>query len=147
MVLARSKIINAIVELLKSNLDGNLYETNLFGNVENRLRFWDEINDYPYCCAVAGSEFREYQPGMFKWGFLNCIIRLYVQDENSQDKLEQALADIELLLDRNNTLSYDTNRATTDILVQSITTDEGVMAPIGIAEINLVIRYDIPFQE
>lgn len=140
---ARSRIINSLVELLKS-IDGELpYNTNLFNNVENRLKFYDEIEDFPTVCLVAGPEFREYLPGNFKWGVLNTTIRVFVKEEEPQELLELILEDIEQVLDNNNNLEFDINRTLTEIRITSIATDEGVLAPYGVGEINLQVRYDI----
>jgi len=141
---ARSLIVDSLVTLLKTNLTGAPpYITNVYNNVENKIRFWDEVNDFPWISISAGSEQREYLPGDFKWGFLNITFRLYVKDEDSQSKLEDLLSDIELLLDNNNNLSYDTNKIITDIRIVNITTDEGVLVPLGIGEILIQVRYEI----
>ena len=43
----RRQIVDALVVKLKT-IDGVLPNTsNLFTNVYNKLRFWDEINDFP----------------------------------------------------------------------------------------------------
>jgi hypothetical protein len=43
-------------------------------------------------------------------------------------------------------LTYDdvNNLETTEILVVSITTDEGLLAPYAVGEINLQVRYELP---
>lgn len=140
---ARSKIINSLVDLLKG-IDGQLpNNTNLYENVFNKLKFYDEVEDFPTVCLVAGPEFREYLPGEFKWGILNTTIRVFVKDEEPQEVLELILEDIECLLDDNNDLEFDTNRTITEIRITSIATDEGVLTPYGVGEINLQVRYDI----
>ena len=139
---ARSKIVNALVEKFKL-ITGSPYNSNLYSNVTNRLKFWDEVDDFPFVCVTAGDETREYLPGNFKWGFLNVTIRVYVNSENPVEELEGIFADIETILDANNSLVYDTNQATEIISIISITSDEGVMAPLGIGEIVITIQYDI----
>ena len=77
---ARSKIVEAlVVELININGTGS-YETNLYTNVFNKLKFWDEISDYPSVFLNAGPETREYLPGGFKWGHLTVTIRVYVKE-------------------------------------------------------------------
>ena len=92
-----------------------------------------------------GNEQREYLPGDFKWGFLNISVKVYVRSEDeSQEQLEALLADIETFVDANRVLKYnvdDPSLETTEILIQSITTDEGLLAPYGVGEINLEVRY------
>ena len=140
---ARTKIVNALVEKFKLINGSSPYRSNLFGNVSNKLKFWDEIHDYPFVCMSAGDETREYLPAGFKWGFLNITIRIYVQDEDPTTKLEEIFEDIEYVLDNNNSLEYSTNRTTTEISILQIMSDEGVMAPLGIGEVLIQVRYDV----
>lgn len=142
---ARSSIVNKVVTLLKT-IDGTgSFQSNLFGNVTNVLKFYDEINDFPYVCALAGYESREYLPGDFKWGFVNISIKIYVENEDAQGELEKVISDIELVLHDNEQLSYgtDADQKTTEILITSIQTDEGVLNPIGVGEFNIVARYQV----
>lgn len=139
----RSKIVNALVALINTNLNGTTYTSNVYGKAENKLRFWDEVTNFPYVSLVAGDEFREYQPGMFKWAYLNIVIRIYEKGEAPDEDLEQLFEDLEDLLDKNNNLTYDVNEEITSISITSITTDEGVLRPIGVGEINIQVRYPL----
>ena len=140
----RTSIVTALAEKLKV-IDGTgSYKTNIFGNSYPKLKFWDEVQDFPACYLVAGSESRQYHPSDFTWGFLNISIKVYVRDESyPQEDLENLLDDIENVINDNRVLVYDTtnNLSTTEILIQSITTDEGLLAPYGVGEINLQVRY------
>jgi len=137
----RQKIVQAVTDLI-ATIDGSgTFLTDLYGNVDSKLQFWDEVSDFPTVCVVAGDETIEYLPAGFKWGFLTVKINVYVKDENSQKRLEDIFSDIESLLDSNNTLSYDTNKNVEDIRIISIITDEGVLQPLGIGEITLQIQY------
>lgn len=142
----RTSIVTALSEKLKL-IDGNLpYKTNLFNNSFPKLRFWDEVNDFPCVYMSPGSENREYLPSNFKWGFLAICLKVYCKGEDSQQELEELLEDIELVVDSNRNLVYDqtNNYQTTEILITSITTDEGLLAPYAVGEINLQIQYEIP---
>jgi hypothetical protein len=93
---------------------------------------------------TPGSEAREYLPSDFKWAYLAVSIKAYVKDEeNAPELLEQLLEDLETCIDSNRELVYDVdnNLSTTEILIQQITTDEGLLAPYGVGEINLQVRY------
>jgi hypothetical protein len=140
----RTSIVTALAEKLKV-IDGTgNYKTNLFGNSYPKLKFWDEVQDFPAAYLVAGSESRQYHPSDFTWAFLNISIKVYVRDESyPQEQLENLLDDIENAINDNRVLVYDTtnNFSTTEILIQSITTDEGLLAPYGVGEINLQVRY------
>lgn len=143
---ARKKIAEALVEKVKQIDGSHPFAINLFDNVHSRMVFLDEIEQYPKVCIVAGDEEREYQPGGFKWRFLTLTIRAYVENaEDAQEELSLLLEDIERIIDENDGLVYDDtvdpNLRTTSITVDSISTDEGVIAPLGIGEMVVTIRY------
>ncbi len=142
----RKKIADTLANKLKE-IDGNHpFNSNVFENVKAKMVFLDEIEQYPKVCVVAGDEEREYQPGGFKWRFLTLTIRAYVENaEDAQEELSLLLEDIERIIDENDGLVYDDtvdpNLRTTSITVDSISTDEGVIAPLGIGEMVVTIRY------
>lgn len=141
----RTSIIKALAEKLKDINGSEPYKSSLYDNVFPKLKFWDEVNDFPSVYMSPGSEYREYLPSAFTWGFLGVSIKVYCRGENSQEDLEQLLEDIETCIDSNRVLVYDISNGyeTTEILIQSITTDEGLLAPYAVGEINLQVRYAI----
>jgi len=138
----RTSILKALSEKLK-NIDGSQYKSNLFNNSFPRLEFWDSCSDFPAVYMSPGSESREYLPAGFTWGFLGISLKLYCKGEDSTEQLEQLLEDVESVIDANRQLVYDAvkNYETTEILVASITTDEGLLAPYAVGEINLQVQY------
>lgn len=142
---ARSKIINALVTKLKLINGETVYTANIFNNVFNKLKFWDEVNDYPSMFLNAGPETREYLPAGFKWGYLTVTIRVYVKAEEPETELEKFFTDVEYIVDNNGELLFDevTGDKTEDIKIMSIHTDEGLLAPVGVGEITLQIMYEL----
>jgi hypothetical protein len=140
---ARSAIVNALIAKIKQIDGGGSWHVDLADNVTNKLIFWDEVNDFPYVSIVAGNEVREYLPGGFKWGMLGINIRMYVYGEEPLDELEKVLYDIETQIDANNVLTYDTGKQTEQMTILSIATDEGLLAPYGVGEVTLEVRYQI----
>ena len=139
----RNSITKALTEKLKL-IDGNQpYNTNLFNNAYAYLKFWDEVNDFPCIYATTGSETRDYLPGDFTWAYLNIALKIYCKGENSQQLLENLLEDVEQVIHDNRQLTYDAvnNYQTTEILINSIVTDEGLLQPYAVGEINLQVRY------
>jgi hypothetical protein len=139
----RTSIIRALTEKLKL-IDGQApYQVNLSNNAYAKLKFWDEVEDFPAIYLTPGSEMREYHPGGFSWGYLGISVKVYCRGEEAQLELEQLLEDVETCVDANRVLAYDLdkNYETTEILIQSITTDEGLLAPYAVGEINLQVRY------
>jgi hypothetical protein len=141
----RLGIVNALVEKLK-DIDGTgLYLSNVDNNVSPRLKFWDEVEEFPALHLNAGSETREYLGAGQKIRFLSITIRCYVQAEDAVEALDDLLEDVETVLEDNSRLAYkDRNNATQytqQITIVSIDTDEGVLEPLGVGEILIEVRY------
>jgi len=141
----RTSIITALTTKFNTIAGVAPYKTNLFNNAYAKLKFWDEVEDFPSVYTTPGSEQREYHPGGFAWGMLGLSVKVYCRGEDAQQQLEQLLEDLEVCVDANRVLVYDVAKAyeTTEILIQSITTDEGLLAPYAVGEINLQVRYQI----
>ena len=141
----RQAIVNALVDNLKGINGNGEYLTNLFNNVHPRLKFWDEIEEFPAVHLNAGSETREYQGGGYKDRFMSITIRCYVNSEDAVDDLDKLLEDVEVVLEDNSRLAYsDRNGATQyahQITIISIDTDEGVLEPYGVGEMTIEVRY------
>jgi hypothetical protein len=140
----RTSIVTALAEKFKLINGTGSYKSDLSDNSYPKLKFWDEIQDFPAVYLTPGSELREYLPGDFTWGYLNVSVKVYVRSESeAQQQLEDLLNDLENVIDANRVLVYDitNNLSTTEILIQSITTDEGLLSPYGVGEINLQVRY------
>jgi hypothetical protein len=141
----RTSIIKALTQKLNLINGSAPYQVNLFQNAYAKLKFWDEVEDFPAVYLTPGTEMREYHPGGFAWGYLNIAVKVYCHGESSSEELEKLLEDIETCVDLNRQVVYDTAKgySTTEILIQSITTDEGLLAPYAVGEINLQVRYQV----
>lgn len=141
----RISIVKSLTEKLKTINGSNPYSVDLEGAAYPKLEFWDEAVNFPSIYVTPGSEVREYLPGDFKWGFLNISLKVYCKGDESQEQLEALLEDIETCIDLNRALVYDQSNdlETTEILITSITTDEGLLAPYAVGEINLQVRYQV----
>ena len=143
---ARKRLVDALVEKIKG-IDGQFpSNSNVFQNVHGGMMFLDDIQEFPKICVVAGDETRQYQPGQFKWRFLSLDIRVYVEDQDDpQEVLAQLMEDIERVIDNNDVMTYDDtvspHLTTTSLTLQSMSSDEGVLAPLGIGELNVECRY------
>ena len=141
----RQSIVNALVVKLKTINGTGAFLTNVNDNVSPRLKFWDEVDDFPAIHLNAGSETREYQGGGFKDRFLAITVRCYVNEEDAVDALDKLLEDIETVLEENSSLTYTdrqgASQSTQQITVVSIDTDEGVLEPLGVGEMLIEVRY------
>jgi len=141
----RQGIVTALVSKFKL-IDGTgTYRTNLSNNVSPRLKFWDEVEDYPAVHLSAGSESREYQTGGYKDRFLSITIRCYVNEADAVLALETLLEDVETVIEENSRLPFKdkdgVTQYTQQITVIGIDTDEGVLEPYGVAEMQIEVRY------
>jgi len=141
----RLGIVTALVDKLKDINGAGDYLTALNDNVSPRLKFWDEIDEFPAVHLNAGSETRDYQGGGFKDRFLSITLRCYVQDEDAVKALDELLEDVETVLEDSSSLTYTdrqgNRQSTQQITIISIDTDEGVLEPLGVGEILIEVRY------
>lgn len=141
----RLGIVEALVTKLKTINGAGEFLTDLNENVSPRLKFWDEVEEFPAVHLNAGSETREYQGGGYKDRFLSVTLRCYVQDEDAVLALDELLEDVETVLENNSRLAYadrtGTTQYTQQITIVSIDTDEGVLEPLGVGEVNIEVRY------
>jgi len=141
----RQGILNALVEVLKTIDGSGEYLSNLGNQVYPRLKFWDEIEEWPAVHLNAGPEYRDYQGGGFKDRYLSVTVRIYVNQEDAVAALDSLIEDIETVLEENSRLTYYDKRGaeqcTQQISILSIDTDEGVLEPLGVGEISIEVRY------
>lgn len=140
----RSSIVNAFVAKLQA-IDGTgKYKTEV-AKVEPRIKFWDEVEEFPAIHVNSGSETREYLGAGEKFRFLTLTFRCYVNEEDAVTALEKLLEDVETVIEDNNPLTYTDPLGNTVTTIQntiiSIDTDEGVLEPLGIGEIIAEVQY------
>ena len=140
----RAGITTALADAL-AKIDGRgLYKQSV-AETSPRLKFWDEVEEFPAIHLNAGSETRQYQTGGYKDRFLNVTVRCYVNEDDSVAALDELLEDVETVLEENSRLKYtDRNgleQFTHQITIISIDTDEGVLDPLGLGEILIEVRY------
>lgn len=123
----------------------NGFSTDLGEQVFSRMKFWDEISEFPCICLVAGPESIVHQGGGFKDRYLEVTLRAYVNEEDSILALEKLLEDVEIILDNNGRLAYEDSSGnlnyTRDIVITLIDTDQGALAPLGVGEMTLQVKY------
>jgi hypothetical protein len=130
------KKINGAVSTFDSSYT---YQVNLFDNVFRRLKFLDEINDFPSVFLQAGAENRVYDSKGLTTSTLDIMIRVYVHTENAVEELESTMQDIEFVIYNMDTEKY----GIMDVQVASMGTDEGLLDPYGIGEVAVTVQYDV----
>ena len=146
MASRRKEIIEFLVTQLKE-IDGQTsvfsasytYGNNLFNNVFRKLKFLDEVNDFPAIYISAGTEIRDFNSKNLTLASLDATIRAYVfGEDNSQDLSDSLVQDIEHVI---YSLGDNPDKGILDITIDNISTDEGLATPYGIAEVELTIVY------
>ena len=141
----RSSIVEALTDKLKTISLANGYSTDLGEQAFPRMRFWDELQEFPTVCLVAGPESIIHQGAGMKDRYLNVVLRAYVNEEDSIIALEKLLEDIEIIIDRNGRLAYVDSSGnqgyTIGIIITNIHTDQGALASLGVGEMTLQVKY------
>lgn len=140
----RSAITKALSTKIKE-INGRGVYYNSIAEVSPFLKFWDEVVEFPAVHLNASAETRQYEGGGQKTRFLNIILRCYVNQENSVEALDELMQDVETVVEDNSQLLYfdrdGNSQCTQQITVVSIDTDEGVLDPLGVAEMLIEVRY------
>jgi len=141
---ARTSIIKALATEFGKISVATGFHSNV-AQAKPYMKFWDEVVDFPCVYLGIGSESREYHPGGFKWGYLGVSVKLYVKGEYASDKLELLLQDVEKVIDASRSLTYSSapGAQITEIRISNIVTDEGLLEPYGIGEVNIIVQYPV----
>ncbi len=146
----RTEIIDFLVTNLK-NINGATsaydnsyqYKHNVFNNVFRKIKFLDEVNDFPSIYLSAGTEIRNFQSENLTVATLNVIIRAYVYGEdNSQTAADNLAEDIEHVI---YSIGDEPEKGILDITIENISADEGLAFPYGIAELELSVVYRLEY--
>lgn len=150
----RTSIVSAMVDLIKEEMNGtqtDKYYTNIYDNVSDSILHFDEITDFPFISIAKGPESPEYQPGGFRWNFLDLYARVYVRgNDDGDEQLEKLLTDLKTFIDTTESFTYNitkpdgsvTEKRVTEINWVEIGTDEGLLKPDAFGEIRLRVRYE-----
>ena len=141
----RQAITEAFAETTKQVLDGTADSYNIYGNVFPKNLLTKDIVSFPCITYSPGPEKFQYLPSGLRWNYLTMYSRMYVKGvEEPQQELEVLIQKIKNIIDSNTNMPYyvgNTLMHITDCTLDEISTDEGLLAPDGIAEIVFVVRY------
>ena len=133
---------NDIIEALVTDL-GQINSVDP-ANVSRKYRFLDDVNDFPYITFVPRQELRQHRGDGRKFATLVIDVRGYVYDGDSTDICEVAedLADsIEAKIDQFAEAHRDLQVEEAEVV--SLRTDDGLMIPYGVADLQVSISYDV----
>jgi hypothetical protein len=148
MALSRRKEITELLVSELKKINGNVstfnasytYNLDISNNCFRRMKFLDEINDFPTVCVNAGTETRLYNSTGLTIGELAIQIRAYIRAEDPITTAENLADDIEHVVYN---LGDRSDIGMQDMTIESVSTDEGLVAPFGILEIDILARYQL----
>jgi len=147
----RREIIRLLIDNLKL-IDGTSspfnhryrFKSNVYENVYKGFKGIDEINDFPSIFVTGGQETREYNTLNNIKSILNITIRGYLYNEEyelANEDVNNLIQDIDHII--YNLPKKHTNLEIMDITIASISTDEGLLTPYGIVELQVQASYEV----
>lgn len=111
-------------------------------NVYKQYRWIDELNDYPAITFVARSEQRLGRGSGRKLALIIISLRAYVfNGDGAMAEVEQLVRDVETQVETFTAENRDL--FVESALVASVRTDEGLMHPYGVGDMDINITYDV----
>ena len=132
----RTQIIEALVDHLGTNTDVHA------NNVHRKYKYMHDVNDFPAITFIPSREDRDHFGDQQVHGILAIQLRCYVFDgdvEDIADECERLADQIEAAVDTFAT-SYR-NFQVEEARVISLRTDDGLMSPYGVADLQISILY------
>jgi|TARA_Y100000389_G_scaffold18407_1_gene16000 hypothetical protein len=127
-----------------SPFGGYVFKTSVHENVYRGFKPLEEINDFPSIYIVPGAEIRDYNStlgGTTINSLLPVVLRCYIYDEEDElvnEHINDITQDIEHII-----YSLPTTNEILDLTLTSINTDEGLLTPYGIVELQVQVRYEV----
>ena len=138
MATRRSQIINAFISHLATNT------SILEDNISRNYHVLDEVNDFPALTMIPRAEVRDHRGAGRKIATFNIQLRAYVFDGDGSEIIN-VTEDLGNEIDN----AVDTFAASAreheveESRVIAFTTDEGLFAPYGIADLEAQIVYEV----
>ena len=132
----RTDIIEALVGHLGTNTDVHA------NNVFRKYKYMHDLNDFPAITFIPNREDRDHFGDGQVHGILAIQLRCYVYDGDTADIAGECERLADQIEDAVDTFSA-TNRAleVEEARVVSLRTDDGLMTPYGIADLQISILY------
>ena len=138
MATRRTQIINALISHLATNT------SILEDNISRNYHVLDEVNDFPALTMIPRAEVRDHRGAGRKIATFNIQMRAYVFDgdgseiinvtEDLGDEIDNAVESFAA-----SAREFEVEEAR----VLTFTTDEGLFAPYGIADLEAQIVYEV----
>lgn len=149
----KRQIINSIIDALKlingtsENLPNSprspyTFISNVYGNVFDKQLYLDDINDFPsVCCYQVTAESRNRIGDRETYCSFILEIRGYIQSEDSIGVASDLAQDLQYIIDSMQYRQAFKELGVVDCRVESLSTDEGILEPLGVAELRVLVVY------
>lgn len=137
------KLIDGGTEVLpNSPRSPYAFTSNIYNNVINHSKYLEDINDFPtICCYTVGPETRNRIGNRETYCSFILEIRGYIQAEDSITASADLAQDIQYIIDSMRYRAGIKELGVVECRVESISTDEGILEPMGVAEIKVLVVY------
>ena len=129
-----------IIDAFRSHLETEL--TNNVAQVSKQYQYMDEINDFPAITFVARGERREHRGAGRKLAALQIDLRLYAYDRDIS-QLDLLTRECEDAVNSFSTNVTALNNQVEQVQVVTVDGDEGLMRPYQVADVGIIITYDV----
>lgn len=137
------KLIDKTTEILpNSPRSPYTFTSNVYGNVFDKQLFLDAINDFPtVCCYQVTPESRNRIGDRETYCSFILEIRGYIQSEDSIGTASDLAQDLQYIMDSMQYRVGFKELGVVDCKVESLSTDEGILEPLGVAELRVLVVY------
>ena len=129
-----------IIDAFRTHLATQL--TNNVAQVSKQYQYMDEINDFPAITFVARGERREHRGAGRKLAALQIDLRLYAYDRDIS-QLDLLTRECEDAVNSFSTNTVALNNEVEQVQVVTVDGDEGLMRPYQVADVGIIITYDV----
>ena len=129
-----------IIDAFRTHLATEL--TNNVAQVSKQYQYMDEINDFPAITFVARGERREHRGAGRKLAALQIDLRLYAYDRDIS-QLDLLTRECEDAVNSFSTNTVALNNEVEQVQVVTVDGDEGLMRPYQVADVGIIITYDV----
>tara|TARA_Y100000817_G_C16713180_1_gene480233 strand:- start:6 stop:428 length:423 start_codon:yes stop_codon:yes gene_type:complete len=138
MATRRTQIINALISHLATNT------SILEDNISRNYHVLGEVNDFPALTMIPRAEVRDHRGAGRKIATFNIQMRGYVHDGDGTEIISVAEDLGEEIEDAVETFAASARtHEVEEAVVTSFSTDEGLFAPYGIADLEVAISYEV----
>ena len=118
----------------------------LQGNVQRQFIFLNEVNDFPFVTFIPREEVRTHRGDGRKLASLQLSLRAYIHNGNPGGESIRDAENMGIQIEQDIIDEFAASHRDLEVeeaRVLAFRTDEGLMSPYGIADLDIVIVYEV----